>query len=164
MNSLHLAQSVLGFLQSVQEETDMYISANMVEYLTELFQNMCDHCWSAAKGAHLVMLTGMEDGLITWSDLKRVNIVCKTYISGSSSSHGSQVDNGSVRHNKKGPRKQSTVPCEGRGSKTSDHDQGLITHKHVCTYCLYTYSHLYNHTESQYNNKRRKNGNVVSKQ
>ena len=74
------AQFVLGFLGSVQEEQDSYIKGNMIEYLTELFQNVCDQCWQADKGAHLVVMTKMEEGLITWGDLKKVNKVRKTYV------------------------------------------------------------------------------------
>ena len=71
------AQFVLGFLRSVQEEQGIYIKGNMIEYLTELFQNVCDHNLQAAKGAHLVVMTKMEEGLITWGDLKKVNKVKK---------------------------------------------------------------------------------------
>ena len=49
----------------------------MVEYLTKLFQNVCDFGWQAAKGAHLVVMTKMEDSLVTWADLKRVNKIRK---------------------------------------------------------------------------------------
>ena len=48
----------------------MYVRSNMIEYLTELFQNVCDHSWQAAKGAHLVVMKKME-GLITWHDFKK---------------------------------------------------------------------------------------------
>ena len=74
------AQFVLGFLRSVQEENNMYIGANMIEYLTELFQNACDHSWQAAKSAHLVVMTKMEEGRITWNDLKKVNKVRKKHV------------------------------------------------------------------------------------
>ena len=33
---------------------------SMIEYLTELFQNICDHSLQAAKGAHLVVMTKMK--------------------------------------------------------------------------------------------------------
>ena len=59
------SQFVLGFLCSVQEEVNPYIRSNMVDYLTELFQNVCDFGWQAAKGTHLVVMTKMEDGLVT---------------------------------------------------------------------------------------------------
>ena len=64
------AQFVLGFLRSVQEDQDPYLRSNIVEYLTELFQNACDHSWQVAKGAHLVVMTKMKEGLITWGALE----------------------------------------------------------------------------------------------
>ena len=156
---LSQAQFVLGFLRSVQEETDMYVRSNMIEYLTELCQNVCDHSWHAAKGAHLVVMTKMEEGLLTWNDLKKVNKVRKTYVNSNSTSHN-QGDNSNSNHNKKGTRKPSSVPCkdynDGRCNKTGEHDQDLITHKHACALCMYTYSRLYNHAESQCNNKRQR--------
>ena len=156
------SQFVLGFLRSVQEEVNPYIRSNMVEYLTELFQNVCDFGWPAAKGAHLVVMSKMEDGLVTWADLKKVNKIRKTYVRTSGSSNNftgeaySQVS-------KKGSRKPSTMPCkefqEGKCNKHQDHEVGLITHKHICAYCLYTLNRMYNHAENVCNNKRRsKNG------
>ena len=56
-------QFVLDFLRSVQEMQDVSIKSNMVEYLTQLFQNICDHTWQAAKSVHLVVMTKMEKGL-----------------------------------------------------------------------------------------------------
>ena len=44
----------------------------MIEYLTDLFQDVCDMGWQPAKGAHLVVMSKMEDGLVTWADLKKV--------------------------------------------------------------------------------------------
>ena len=161
------AQFVLGFLRSVQEEQDPYLRSNMVEYLTELFQNACDHSWQAAKGDHLVVMTKMEEGLITWGDLKEVNKVRKTYVKASSNFNPGDNNNNNT-NSRKVPKKPSSVPCreynEGRCNRTIDHDIGLITHKHVCAYCMYTLSRLYNHPESQCNNKRRKAGNGTAQQ
>ena len=64
-------QFTLGFLRSVQEEENPFIRSNIVEYLTKLFQNICDFGWQAAKGAHLVVMAKMEEGLVTWSDLRK---------------------------------------------------------------------------------------------
>ena len=70
---LNQAKFVFGFLRSVQEEQDPYL----VEYINQLFQNVCDRSWQAAKGAHLVVMTKMEEGLITWGDLQKVDKVRK---------------------------------------------------------------------------------------
>ena len=156
------AQFVLGYLRSVQEEDNPFIRANMVDYLTELFQNTCDFGWQAAKGAHLVVMTKMEEGLVSWADLKKVNKVRKTYVRSAGGSTNSSTDNNNY-NNKKATRKPSSMPCkefqEGKCSKQQDHEVGLITHKHICAYCLYTLNRMYRHSENVCNNKKRsKNG------
>ena len=105
------AQFILGFLRSVQEEQDVHIKGNMIEYLTELFQNVCDHSWQAAKGAHLVVMTKMEEGLVAWSDLKKVNKVRKTYVRATSNPSSSQSENNN-NSSKKGSRKPSSIACK----------------------------------------------------
>ena len=67
---LNVEQFVLGFLRSVQFESSPNIRANMEEYLRELMQNVCDQGWVQGKGAHSVVLSNMEDGIVTWHDLK----------------------------------------------------------------------------------------------
>ena len=156
------AQFVLGYLRSVHEEENPFIRANMVDYLTELFQNTCDFGWQAAKGAHLVVMTKMEEGLVTWSDLKKVNRIRKTYVRSAGGNNNSNTDNNSY-NNKKTTRKPSSMPCrdfqEGKCTKQQDHEVGLITHKHICAYCMYTLNRMYGHSENVCNNKKRsKNG------
>ena len=68
---LNPSQFVLGYLRAVQEEPSTLIRSNMIEYLTDLFQDVCDMGWQSAKGAHLVVMSKMEDGMVTWSDLKK---------------------------------------------------------------------------------------------
>ena len=63
---LNVKQFVLGFLKSIQLESFPSIRANMVEYLTELMQNVCDQGWVHAKGAHSVVMTNMEEGIVSW--------------------------------------------------------------------------------------------------
>ena len=62
---LNQSQFVLGFLRLVQEESNTLIRSNMVEYLTELLQDVCDMEWVSAKGAHLVVMSKIEEGLVT---------------------------------------------------------------------------------------------------
>ena len=123
---------------------------------------MCDYGWQAAKGAHLVVMTKMEEGLAAWADLKKVNKIRKTYVR-ATGNQGTNFDNNQTGNPKKGPRKPSSIPCkeyqEGKCPKQNDHEIGLITHKHICAYCLYTVNRMYNHPENICNNKKRsKNG------
>ena len=141
----------------------------MIEYLTDLFQDVCDMGWQSAKGAHLVVMSKMEDSLVTWADLKKVSKIRKTYVR---SSLGAVNTNNADQHTgsvpRKGFRKSSTIPCkefnEGRCTKTFDHDVGLITHRHICAFCLYTLNKQYNHAESNCNKKKVKNGQAALQQ
>ena len=158
---LNQSQFVLGFLRSVQEENNTLTHSNKIEYLTDLFQDVCDMGLQPAKGAHLVVMSKMEDGLVTWADLKKVSKIRKTYVRsslGASNTNNLDQHTGSVP--RKGFRKSSTIPCkefnEGRCTKTFDHDVGLITHKHICVFCLYTLNKQYNHAESNCNKKKLK--------
>ena len=79
-------------------------------------------------------MTKMEEGLVSWADLKKVNKVRKTYVRSAGVSTNSNTDNNSY-NNKKATRKPSSMPCkefqEGKCSKQQDHEEGLITHKHI---------------------------------
>ena len=139
------SQFVLGFLRSVQEETDPYIRCNMIEYLTELFQNVCDCGWQATKGAHLVVMTKMEEGLVAWTDLKKVNKIRKTYVR-ATENQGANFDNNNTGNPKKGPRKPSSMPCKEyqkeKCSRQNDHDIGLITTTYLCILFVYNEPHV----------------------
>ena len=84
----------------------------MVEYLTELFQYVCDMGWVSVKGTHLVVMSKMEEGLVRWQDLKKVNKIRKTYVRLSLASNSSHTQEHSGSNPKKGNRKQSTIPCK----------------------------------------------------
>ena len=166
---LNPSQFVLGYLRAVQEEPSTPLRSNMIEYLTDLFQDVCDMGWQSAIGAHLVVMSKVEDGMVTWSDLKKVNKIRKTYVRSSIGvSTSNQQDQQPGSNTKKSFKKPSTVPCkeynEGRCSKNFDHDVGLITHKHICAYCLYSINKLYNHSENNCNRKRSKNGQTMAQQ
>ena len=49
-------------------------------------------------------MTKIEEGLVTWGDLKKVNKVRKTYVRATSNPSSSQVENSNTS-NKKGSRK-----------------------------------------------------------
>ena len=77
---LNVEQFVLGLLRSVQLESSPNIRANMVEYLTELMQSVCDQGWVQAKGADSVVMSNMEDGIVTWHGLIKCKKIKKTYL------------------------------------------------------------------------------------
>ena len=90
----------------------------------------------------------------------KVEVVCSSFASNSSSTQEYSGPN-----SKKGNRKQSTIPCkdfnEGKCQKNYGHEVGLITHKHIFNFCLYSLNKQYNHSENVCNRKRVKNGQGV---
>ena len=155
-DQLNQSQFTLGYLRALQEETDTLTRANMLEHLTELYQDICDIGWQQAKGAQFVIYSKMEDGILTWADLDKLEKIRKTYIrAGTVSTHSDF--NSNYRKTKK-----SSIPCrdynEGRCTKQQDHDIGVITHRHICAFCLYSNNKQYNHPESLCMKKKAKNG------
>ena len=45
----------------------------MSDYVTELLQDACDYGWDSAKGAHSVLLHRMQDGVVTWHNVKEIH-------------------------------------------------------------------------------------------
>ena len=72
-DQLTICQWLLSFMCIRQEEQDLVIKENMSEYVTELLQDACDYGWKSAKGAHSVLLHRMQDGVLTWHNVKEIH-------------------------------------------------------------------------------------------
>ena len=157
-DQLSMDQFTLGFLKIVQIEKSPIVRANMVDYLTSMFHNVVDYGWPQVKGAHQVVLANMEDGLLNWLDLKKCNKTRKEYLvtPAHQSKHEkiSKVDSAS----------NNVLPAPCRAFQTNqctdkEHLKESSVQKHVCAYCLYTYSRWYKHSKASCNTKARaKNG------
>ena len=157
-DQLSMDQFTLGFLKIVQIEKSPIVRANMVEYLTSLFHNIVDYAWAQVKGAHQMVLSNMEDGLLSWFDLKRCNKTRKAYLIAPAHQNKqektSKIDNTS----------SNALPAPCRAFQTNqctdkEHLNESSVQKHVCAYCLYTYSRWYKHSEASCKTKvRAKNG------
>ena len=66
-----MTQWLLGFLRIAEEERDQVKKQKMYTYLTELMQDAADNSWTAAKGAHAVLMYRMQDGVLDWRDLEK---------------------------------------------------------------------------------------------
>ena len=64
----------------MQEEVNPYIRSNMVDYLTELFQNVCDFGWQTAKRAHFVVMTKLEGVWSLGQIFMKIHKIRKTYV------------------------------------------------------------------------------------
>ena len=134
-----------------------YIRANMVSYLTALLQNTCDYDWTQVKGAHQVLLSNIEEGIVNWSDLKRCHKIRKECLLA--------AVNGSVSSNV--VTSVFTIPCkeyqQDKCSYQKTHQAGSVTHKHACAYCLYTHYRWYNHGEFHIAGVENKIADILSK-
>ena len=155
---LTLDQFTLGFLKIVQTEPSPAIRANMIEYLTALFHNVVDHGWAQVKGAHHVVLSNMEDGLLSWRDLKKCKKTRKSYLL---TPAGQYKQEKSVKMDYS-TNKVLPAPCRAFQINQCHDKEHLLessSQKHVCAYCLYVHSRWFNHSEANCRTKQRaKNG------
>ena len=127
-DQLTICQCLLGFMCIRQEEQDPVVKENMADYVTELLQDACDYGWESAKGAHSVLLHRMQDGVVTWHNVKEIHKIRKRYahtVANSTSNDKNKV--------------LKIVPClkynKGQCSRSSDHEWQNMLLKHMCTHC-----------------------------
>ena len=58
-DSLSISQWVSGFAMIINDEPDIDVKQNMLEYLSEIMEDSHNFGWGAAKGAHAVLLCKM---------------------------------------------------------------------------------------------------------
>ena len=111
----------------------------MIDYLTELMQDVCDYTWESAKGAHSVLLHRMADGVLTWGQAKEVHKIRKQY--------AQTVSTTNIQD--KNSRSSKVVPClkynKGTCLKSSDHEWQNLFLKHMCQYCHSTFNKVEHH-------------------
>ena len=127
-DQLTICQWLLGFMRIRQEEQDPVIKENMSDYVTELLQDACDYGWESAKGAHSVLLHRMQDGVLTWHNVKEIQKIRKRYAH--TVANATSVDKNKVL---------KIVPClkynKGQCSRSNDHEWQNMLLKHMCTHC-----------------------------
>ena len=60
-----------GFVRSVLKQPSTQAQLNML-FAAELYQNALDLGWPIARGAYKVILTEMEAGRVSWSNLQAI--------------------------------------------------------------------------------------------
>ena len=127
-DQLTICQWLLGFMRIRQEEQDPVIKENMSDYVTELLQDACDYGWESAKGAHSVLLHRMQDGVLTWHNVKEIKKIRKRYAHTVANATSSDKN-----------KMLKIVPClkynKGQCSRSSDHEWQNMLLKHMCTHC-----------------------------
>ena len=137
-DQLNSMQWLLGFLRIRQEEQDPVIRQHMIHYLTEVTQDACDFSWEAAKGAHVVLMHRMGDGVITWSDITEIHKLRTRY----AQTHSTQGVPDKTKSLK-------VVPClqfnKGMCNKLGDHEWKNLLLRHMCQFCYNTHNKVESH-------------------
>ena len=139
-------QWILGFLRIAQEESNPEFRTHMYEYLTELMQDAADNTWAAAKGAHAVLMHRMQDGVLDWGDIKKIQKIRKTYAR-------AIVHSGSEGQTRKGTG--NGVPCRnyqtGSCGFPGNHDINGLHVKHICAHCFTSVGKEHKHAKKDCN-------------
>ena len=77
-DSLSVYQWESGFITIIREETKE-IKAQLLEYLSEIMDDMQDFCWSAAKGSHAVLLFCMEENKVNWQQTEKIDRIRRAH-------------------------------------------------------------------------------------
>ena len=143
---LTMTQWLLGFLRIAEEERDQVKKQNMYAYLTELMQDTADNSWAAAKGAHAVLMYRIQDGVLDWRDLEKIQKIRQTYAR-------SVVHNSGDSNAKRGSG--NGVPCRNFQSGScgfpGNHEINGLFVKHVCAHCLNTMGKEFKHPRKDCN-------------
>jgi hypothetical protein len=70
----------LWFLAIIEKETHPIIKANMISHLKNTYMDTILYGFRRAKCVHGKILTGIEDGRLTWLDSERIADTRKTHI------------------------------------------------------------------------------------
>ena len=84
-DELTQAQWTAGITAIVAEENNSVVKKNIFSYLASILQDVCDFGFKSCLGAHALILSILEDQLLTWEDLPSIQRVSENY------SHRSQA-------------------------------------------------------------------------
>ena len=112
----------------------------MIEYLTELAQDACDYSWEAAKGAHLLLLHRMGDGVVHWPNIRELQKIRKRYAQTSSAN--------SVPDKSKSLKMVPYIQCnKGMCNRNGEHEYKNMLLKHLCQFCFNQNNKIENHAK-----------------
>jgi hypothetical protein len=150
---LSVYEWINGYIAIVQSQ-DQATARHMLSHLRNLMDGAVFHGWDTIKQAHKTILTYLETGEITWADEyamadKRRSAITRASrpsypqsgFSQNKQFNGNRQNRqtfGSSSNNK--PGKKLIKACEyynnGVCSKPSDHDEGTVFYRHVCSHCM----------------------------
>jgi len=128
----------------------------MLNYFSNLFQDVCDVGWSASKGCHAALLCNMEDGKLDWEDDKEIDAIRRTYAQRNIGAHSTHST----------AQKQKTQVCSkyqrGECTQANDHTYGSTVYRHICQYCFNVLGRQFTHKDSDCMKKHGRNNTHTS--
>ena len=128
-----------------ETETDIEIRENMLDYLIEILQDAVDFSFSAAKGAHYVLVHRLGEGLANWRDIQSIHKVQERY---AQTNCAKQKRNFKYEQN----RNLKPAPCfkynrpQGCNEK-SDHPFKNMLLRHMCQNCFDNFGSVEMHSK-----------------
>ena len=101
---INVTVGIVGFSQIISEESDVNIKNQMLEYLSDLMEDLHDFGWPAAKGCHSVLSVQMEQGKVEWSNTQQIDRIRGV--------HAQRSGVGNSNFSRKIGRDRKPVPCK----------------------------------------------------
>ena len=71
-DQLSLPQWVQGFCRNILDQPDNGKRECMINYMSDLMEDVTDFNWQNAKAAHAVLCCEFERGTVSWEDIDRI--------------------------------------------------------------------------------------------
>jgi hypothetical protein len=162
---LSIFEWVNGYIATIQNEPNAKIARFMMNHIRNLMEDAVFHGWEPVKQAHSDVLTALESGEFSWGDeldmaeRRRSAINWATKVKDNSvfglnnNRQGAQArgqnrqpfsnNNGNGGTNSRFSRgKKLKKACvyynNGACNKSTDHDEGNVFYRHICSHCIST--------------------------
>jgi hypothetical protein len=159
---LSMFEWVNGYIATIQNEPNAKITRYMMSHMRNLMEDAVFHGWEPVKQAHADILTSLESGEFSWCDeiemaerrRSAINRATKVkdssvFSSGNfrqgapSRGQGRQTfgsGNSNISNSRFNKGKKLIKACvyfnNSACSKHSDHDEGNIFYRHICSHCM----------------------------
>ena len=147
-NQLSPIQWVVGFCQTIREESSIQHRDYMLDYLINLLEDATDFSWALAKASHTVLLCRMEQGEIkSWAETEKIDRVRRAH-----AQHHISASHGTSRNGGKTHGSGKMVPCvyfnKGSCMQKQSHETKGTFYKH-CLYCWQKEGKAFPHTQTE---------------
>ena len=152
-DELNQSEWTAGITAIAADEKNPVVQRNMFSYLASILQDVCDFGFKSCMGAHALILSNLEDQILTWEDLPAIQKVRENYSHRSLASAASNRTDWSAPQSGFRARNQTSSKhriCRGFNSglckKDSSHVTNGFTYDHYCSFCSQS-GQKYGHSE-----------------